>query len=79
MTVIHNVVIDRSLPDKVIFAIGAVVALVVALMPVTFFRAISFGRFREADVSPTLLKVIQVIAAFVTVSSVVHLIVGVRW
>ena len=60
--------------DKVFFGVCILVAVFVALRPVTFFRAITLGRFSPHEVSARHMRVVQIIAAVMAVSFVIRLV-----
>jgi hypothetical protein len=60
--------------DKVFFGVCILVGAFVALWPVTFFRAITFGRFDQHAVASRLMRIVQITAAVVAVSFAIRLV-----
>ena len=60
--------------DKVFFGVCILVGAFVALWPVTFFRAITFGRFDQHEVGPRLIRIVQITSAVTAVSFAIRLV-----
>lgn len=63
--------------DRIFFGICILIAALVAFRPVVFFRAITLGRFDQANVTAGLLKTVQVISAVAAISLMVRLLIDV--
>jgi len=68
-----------ALIDRIFLSVMTIVAAFVAWRPLTFFRILSYGKFREGDVAPGLLRSIRVIAVVVAASAIFYLAGGAAW
>jgi hypothetical protein len=57
----------HSTLDRVWLALGALLALWVALKPNQFIRVASYGRARITDIAPVLVNALRIIAAVVVI------------
>ncbi len=65
--------IDLLFVEKIFFWVGLFVALLVALRPSLVLRVLSYGQYKEGDVSSTVIKMVQVIAAVAAITLAVRL------
>jgi hypothetical protein len=65
---------SAALIDETFFLVSMLVTTVVALVPVSFFRAITLGRFNPRKTSPALLRTVRILAAIVAVLSAIRVV-----
>ena len=68
--------LSNNLPDKLFFLFCFVFMLIVAITPTGLLKLMSFGQSSMGDVSKSLVKIVQIIAAVSSVIAVVTFVVS---